>query len=138
MYYALCYVSTANNLLNFEIKDLCQQTESDNIKKNISGVLIYNGGNFLQYIEGHEGDIKTLFYQKITNDSRHKNSIVLVEKKIENLYFDGYAAGFSSILNKKNISKLRSYLTLLKHLDSDELKAVTATIETFLGKSSNK
>lgn len=138
MFYAICYVSTANGLDEFQVQKLLSTTESKNNKQNISGILIHNSGNFLQYIEGSEENVKSLYYEKICKDTRHKNSIVLIEKSIRDLYFIGYEIGFTSILENNTTAKLRSYLHLLEHLDSNEVQALTSTIETFLGKSSNK
>jgi hypothetical protein len=138
MFYAICYVSTANELDQFQVQKLLSTTESKNNKQNISGILIHNSGNFLQYIEGSEENVKSLYYEKICKDTRHKNSIVLIEKSINNLYFNGYETGFTTILEENTTHKLRTYLNLLKYLDSQEVEAVTRTIETFLGKSSNK
>ncbi len=138
MFYAICYVSTSNDLLNFEIRELLSNTATANQKNNISGILVHNSGNFLQYMEGPEKEVKDLYYNKISKDTRHKDPIILMNKAIDNLYFDGYETGFTSILEKNTVTKLRSYVQLLKYLDTNEVQAVTSTIETFLGKSSNK
>ena len=138
MYYAICYVSSANDLFNFEIKELLSSTASKNLENNISGVLLHNAGNFLQYMEGTKEEVIELYYARILKDTRHKDPIVLIEKEIDNLYFDGYETGFTSILEKNDSAKFRSYIELLKHLDSKDVRAVTSTIETFLGKSSDK
>ncbi len=138
MYYAICYVSTANDLKDYEIDHLLSTTANNNQDNNISGLLIHNSGNFLQYMEGKEENVKALYYNKISKDSRHKDPIVVIEKPIENLYFQGYETGFTSVLKTNTMAKLRSYIQLLNYLDSQEVTAVTSTIETFLGKSSNK
>lgn len=138
MFYAICYVSTANNLLDFQIRELMSSTANANQKRKITGVLMYNAGNFLQYMEGTKTDVISLYRDKIKEDTRHKNLIVLLEKEIDHLYFDGYNAGFTSILEQNNNTQFRSYIELLKHIDTSEVRVVTNTIETFLGKSLNK
>lgn len=138
MFYAICYVSSANNLKDYEIDDLLTTTAHSNQNNNISGLLIHNSGNFLQYMEGKEKDIKRLYYDKISKDNRHKDVIIVIERPIENLYFQGYETGFTSVLEKNTLAKLRSYIQLLNYLDSKEVTALTRTIETFLGKPSNK
>ena len=134
MYYAICYVSNANNLLNFEIKELMEYSARRNLEKNISGILLNNAGNFFQYMEGEKKAVKELFYKKIKEDTRHKNTIVLIEKEIDHLYFKGYKTGFSAILEEQEKDKLRSYIKLLQELASHEVDAVTKTMEAFLGK----
>ena len=137
MYYAICYVSNANNLLDFEIRELMEHSAGRNLKRSISGILLNNGGNFFQYMEGDVHVIKELFYKNIKEDSRHKNTIVVLEKEIDHLYFEGYETGFTAILEEQDKVKLRSYLKLLQELASNEVAPVTKTIETFLGKSLN-
>lgn len=136
MYYAICYVSTANNLSEDEVKSLLSNTAKKNLTNNISGILIHNSGNFLQYMEGTQAAIQAVFFNKIAQDKRHKGLIVIVDKKTKHLYFNGYETGFTSILKNNNTARLRSYIKLLKQLDSDEVTALTSTIESFLGKSS--
>lgn len=134
MYYAICYVSTAHNLMDFEIKELLELTANRNLEANVSGILLHNTGNFFQYMEGEKDVIKDLFYSKIKEDKRHKNVIVVIEKEIEHLYFNGYQSGFTAVIEDQHKEKLRSYLKLLQELASKEVDAVTKTMETFLGK----
>lgn len=133
MLYGICYVSTLRNPLNSEeLRELFVLCATKNIAKDISGVLLHNSGNFLQYFEGDELKIKELFYSKIKKDPRHKNIITLFEKEINNLYFTGYKAGFTSVIEDNQIGSLRSYLNLLKYLDSAEMKAFSKTVNSFL------
>jgi hypothetical protein len=103
MYYAICYVSSANDLLNFEIKELLSSTTNKNLKNNISGILLHNAGNFLQYMEGTKKEVQALYHNHIAKDTRHKDPIVLIEKDIDHRYFDGYDSGFTSILFSRQI-----------------------------------
>lgn len=83
MPYTICYVSTITNFIeDLDIKRLFKNFVEKNIENNISGILLYNSGNFLQYLEGNEQDVKTLYYKKICVDNRHKSPIVILEKKI--------------------------------------------------------
>jgi len=133
MLYGICYVSTLQSPLDSqELRELFLLCATKNIAENISGVLLHNSGNFLQYLEGDELKIKELFYTKIKKDPRHKNIITLFEKEINDLYFTGYKAGFTSVIEENQIGNLRSYLNLLKYLDSSEMKALSKTVSSFL------
>lgn len=134
MYFAICYVSNINNKSDCDLGALFEQSTNANQKNNISGILMYNAGNFLQYIEGSKEAIIALYYDKISKDNRHKSPLVLFEKEITHLYFNGYESGFSSVLGKEKADKLNTYLTLLNHLESKEIKSITHTITAFLGK----
>lgn len=50
--------------------EICHQSANHNAKANITGVLCFKQGYFLQYMEGSEQAIKQLF-AKITVDKRH-------------------------------------------------------------------
>ncbi len=133
MFYGICYVSTSNESMNTnELKQLFDFCTSKNIKQGISGVLLHNSGNFLQYFEGTKEEIKNLYYTKIKKDTRHKNIITIFEKEINNQYFTGYNAGFTSIIERNQIRNLKAYLNLLKYLDSSEMKMLSTTVNSFL------
>ncbi|WP_299209121.1 BLUF domain-containing protein [uncultured Dokdonia sp.] len=133
MLYGICYVSTLRSSLKpDELKELFVLCATKNISENISGVLLHNSGNFLQYFEGDEVKIKELYYGKIKKDIRHKNIITLFEKEIDDQYFTGYKAGFTSIIEDNQIASLRSYLNLLHYLDSSEMQALSKTVYSFL------
>ncbi len=133
MLYSICYVSTSSQDLNSsELKQLFEFCAIKNITKNISGILLHNSGNFLQYFEGDEVKIKELYYSKIKKDNRHKNIITVFEKKIDNLYFTGYKAGFTSVIEENQTASLRSYLNLLNYLDSTEMEALSKTVNSFI------
>lgn len=132
MLYGICYVSTSSNFLTEEeLKQLFEFCAIKNITQGISGILLHNSGNFLQYFEGDKEEIKNLYHSKIKKDSRHKNIITLFEKDINAQYFTGYEAGFTSIIEKNQIKNLKSYLQLLKYLDSSEMKMLSSTINSF-------
>ncbi len=133
MLYSICYVSTSNKELDSsELKQLFEFCAIKNITEDISGILLHNSGNFLQYFEGDEVKIKELYYSKIKKDTRHKNIITVFEKRIDNLYFIGYKAGFTSVIEENQTASLRSYLNLLNYLDSTEMEALSKTVNSFL------
>lgn len=132
MPYGICYVSTSSIFLTEEeLKQLFEFCATKNITQGISGILLHNSGNFLQYFEGDKEEIKNLYHSKIKKDSRHKNIITLFEKDINAQYFTGYEAGFTSIIEKNQIKNLKSYLQLLKYLDSSEMEMLSSTINSF-------
>ncbi|BDD00499.1 BLUF domain-containing protein [Persicobacter psychrovividus] len=51
--------------------ELCNLSSIANQKRQISGYLYYNDGLFLQYIEGEEDDVMSLF-ESIKADGRHE------------------------------------------------------------------
>ena len=67
----LTYVSTAATALDAkEVDALAKLASQKNTRANISGVLVYNGRNFLQVLEG-DGDAVEALMRKIEADPRH-------------------------------------------------------------------
>lgn len=69
-----------------EIKELINNFYSNNLKYNVSGLLLYNERNIIQYIEGEEDVINNL-YNNIICDTRHWRIITLYKNRIENRLF---------------------------------------------------
>lgn len=73
----LIYISQATRKMsNSELLQIHTTAQQNNAKIDVTGSLFYNGGWFLQVLEG---PIETLqgLYNKIEKDPRHKNSRVL-------------------------------------------------------------
>ena len=73
----LIYISQATRKMSKEdLNEIHTKAQNNNSKIDVTGSLFYNGGWFLQILEG---PLETLLklYDKIENDTRHKNSRVL-------------------------------------------------------------
>ncbi|HZH69278.1 MAG TPA: BLUF domain-containing protein [Flavobacteriaceae bacterium] len=87
----LAYVSRQSFILsNDDISQLLETCRTNNSNANITGMLIYFDGTFVQFIEGPENNIDQLF-QKIKKDKRHQDVVLLidgiqVEREFSNWY----------------------------------------------------
>ena len=134
MLYNLCYVSSAkNNLPKSELEDLFRVNKRNNTELDISGILVYNNGNFLQILEGDEQKINKLFV-KICRDSRHNNLIKLIHTSIEERIFDDYESGFVIVEDHKKLDQLKSYLNWVKEAELISVDKVIHIVENFIGK----
>jgi len=78
--YNLIYRSQAAFPMNDEaLIRLLMDCRLKNSQKNISGILLYGYGFFIQLLEGDELDVRSLFYEKILHDSRHSGVKILNE-----------------------------------------------------------
>ncbi|MCQ8896931.1 BLUF domain-containing protein [Limnobacter humi] len=69
----LVYTSTQAVPLNPEdFERLCEQASSRNQRLGLSGILLFNGQEFLQCLEGDHAQITEVF-KPITQDSRHRD-----------------------------------------------------------------
>ena len=75
---ALVYVSSAKSEISqTQTEQLLAKARKRNTDHNITGLLMYIDGNFMQYIEGAPSDL-SLIYEIITNDPLHSGIIKLL------------------------------------------------------------
>lgn len=75
------YISTAPTLSRDEVDAILATSARNNPAKDITGILLYNGRNFLQLLEGEEEELVSLML-KITEDPRHSGITVLDRRNI--------------------------------------------------------
>ncbi len=70
--YKLAYVSRAtNSLMREEVESMVDRAQQKNAEWGITGFLCLRNDMFLQYLEGEESAVNTLF-ETIRNDPRHE------------------------------------------------------------------
>lgn len=85
-----CYQMSDNDLL-----DILETARKFNEIRNITGLLLYRDGFFIQALEGDFDKIGELF-EHICQDRRHTNIIKLYHETIEERRFSQWAMGFAS------------------------------------------
>ena len=63
---------------------------------DVTGMLVYRDGNFMQAIEGEEETILRL-QEKIKRDPRHDGLITLLTQRIETRQFPAWSMGFRNL-----------------------------------------
>lgn len=103
----ICLVYVSSAILGLEqnaIAALVKASSLYNKKHEITGMLLYKGGNFMQLIEGHEHSI-TKLHKKIEKDNRHSGMMTLLKEKITIRNFDNWSMAYSNIDNLTGIDK---------------------------------
>lgn len=78
--YNLIYRSQAAFPFSDEVlTGLLMECRMKNSQKNISGILLYGYGFFIQMLEGDKHDVRSLFFEKIMHDTRHNAVKILSE-----------------------------------------------------------
>ena len=96
---SIVYVSTALHLLNdAQLEELLTKTHLNNSRNQITGILLYQDGNFMQLIEGSTRDTYEL-YERIKSDNRHHNIITLLDQPIEERLFSDWSMAFRNLRN---------------------------------------
>lgn len=86
--------STSDNMLSEgELTPLLEQSRARNARQNVTGMLLYNSGTFMQALEGDTGDV-TEIYRDICADPRHTNVVTLVKQPIAQRAFASWDMGF--------------------------------------------
>ena len=76
------YISTAPTLLREEVDSILATSARNNPARGITGLLLFNGRNFLQLLEGEEGQVNALM-ETIFADPRHSGVSVLDRRQID-------------------------------------------------------
>lgn len=134
----IVYVSTAIQLMpQTALIEILEIARKKNQEHNITGVLLYSGGTFIQLVEGATADVN-LIYEAIECDTRHKNIIKLVDKPAAHRSFPEWSMGFSLVYP----SKAKELLGFLKSTDAisnnDKKDAVINMLKTFIATSNLK
>ena len=89
----LVYTSHATvSLSKRDLLDLLHEARGYNMIDNISGVLMYKEGYFLQVIEGDPETIDALFI-RLKKDTRHSDIKILFETPTDHRLFENWAMG---------------------------------------------
>ena len=130
--YRIIYLSSATKMMSeLELNKLLEQSRIKNKALDITGVLLYFDGDFMQVIEGDETNVKNL-YQSIVRDDRHRSVICVFSDHIEDRQFAEWSMGF----NKTNYVDIRK-ITTLENINRNLLfksndKVALIFLETFL------
>jgi len=95
-----------------ELLFLLEQSRARNERQNVTGMLLYGGGNFIQVLEGSEKDVDEI-YKAIKGDERNKGNIVIEKSEITERTFPDWSMGFKH-LARRDRSNIRGYTEFLE------------------------
>ena len=102
------YVSSAvAPLSEGELNALLLQSQGNNHRAGITGMLLYRDGQFMQALEGDARVVRRLL-QRIAADPRHEGMVQLLEEPIDERDFPTWAMGFEN-LGTRNIEGLPEF-----------------------------
>jgi len=103
--YYLIYVSSAVRLMKeSDLAELLNQSRENNSRRNITGMLLYKDGSFMQAIEGEEADVRGLL-NKISEDSRHQGIITLLQGALQERQFGKWSMAFANVNSLSEIER---------------------------------
>lgn len=134
--WTIVYVSTATHLLSDdELEALLAASRSKNPARDITGILLYDDGNFMQVIEGPRQAAFDL-YDRIQQDPLHTGLITLIEQPIKKRLFFEWAMEFRNLrnLSSEDLANASPYLeeSLLSDAYIKEPNRSLKLLQTFL------
>ena len=113
----IVYVSFSfKDLTEIDLENLLADIRKRNKLQKVTGLLLYNDGTFIQLIEGKTRIIKNLF-EKIKNDKRHSDVVLLLDESIKKRAFPDWTMGYYK-LNKEQSGKIPGYSDFMHSSDS--------------------
>ena len=95
--YQLIYTSGATReLKDMELARLLLAARSTNAARDVSGILLYYAGSFLQVLEGEREVVEEL-YDRIKKDPRHERVRTLLQRTVEKRQFRDWSMGFVDV-----------------------------------------
>ena len=95
--YNLFYTSYATySFTQTDLENLLKTAREKNRQSDITGLLLYCEGVFVQLLEGEEEKVKSTF-ERISKDSRHTNISNVVFANPTQRYFPDWLMGFKSM-----------------------------------------
>jgi hypothetical protein len=96
----LVYASSATKLFDeHELVSILETSRVNNLALDITGMLLYKDGNFMQFLEGPKENVLKLV-AKIQRDPRHRGLITLLQQEHSEREFSEWAMGFKKLENE--------------------------------------
>lgn len=97
MFYSLAYESQASVPLTApDLLDLLEWSRGKNARLDVTGVLLYRDGTFLQVLEGPHAQVDDL-YATIARDTRHHSVSTLLAEDRSARRFPDWTMGFADV-----------------------------------------
>jgi hypothetical protein len=94
---SVIYASRASEHFNeYEIPDLLKQARLANAGHEITGMLLYIGGSFLQVLEGRPGIVDAV-YGTILRDKRHSQVTLIARETILERAYEGWTMNHTTL-----------------------------------------
>ena len=110
--FRMVYISTASKLFtSAELREMLKESNERNKKADITGMLLYKDGQFMQVLEG-TADAVTTTFSRISKDPRHHGIMVLAKGAAQERRFPNWSMAFRD-LNLPDHQKLPGYSEFL-------------------------
>ena len=111
MVYRVIYISSTRRVQsNAEIDVILRTSQENNHRDGLTGLLIYDGKRFFQYLEGEEAQVRRTL-ARIRADERHYALVVLSEKETDRRQFGQWSMAGHYMSPRENLEQCVERLT---------------------------
>jgi hypothetical protein len=95
----LVYTSMATRpITEKDLLDILEASRRNNTADEITGLLLYHNGNFMQVLEGPRANVEHT-YQRIARDKRHQYVVTVLKQPITDRAFGAWKMSFVNLSN---------------------------------------
>ncbi len=95
--YALVYSSDAiGSITEGALQEILEQARRRNERLDVTGILLYREGRFVQYLEGSHDNVLAV-YDDIAVDARHTDVRVLLQQPVLARRFSSWTMGYEAL-----------------------------------------
>jgi hypothetical protein len=105
------------------VNDIHATSQKNNVKSNLTGLLVFGNRKFLQTFEGGREQVN-LLYHKIATDPRHENALILSYQEVAEREFDKFS--MKLIMLTKASSKIQLRFSVGDVFNPYEMSGETA------------
>lgn len=128
------YLSTGADLMgDRDLLELLRRASENNKRYQLTGLLLYMGGNFIQLLEGAPDPVGSLF-AKIEKDPRHHSCITMLDCDAAQRLFPDWSMAFrpSADLSVEERKEIGDFLAAMPKIPSSgDGKRALRLMETF-------
>ena len=128
-----CSVSVAPQLADADLNQILASARRRNLAKDITGMMIYHQGEFVQILEGRKESVENVYQKYICPDPRHAAINKVCENTISHRSFNDWSMGFlgtSEIESRLPVSALGILMNMLS--DEAKTKPLSLGISSFV------
>ena len=105
MFHVVYVSSSTQTFAQSDLQTLLQKARDKNTQLDLTGMLLYKDGNFMQVLEGKE-EVVTELVEIIKRDTRHKGVLELLRGTSEQRMFPNWSMGYRDLANKEVVKTL--------------------------------
>lgn len=128
----IAYASSASqHFTKEELVALLTKSRRNNQAKEVTGLLLYKSGNFLQILEGESPVINEIL-QRIEHDPRHRGLLTIFKRSVEQREFADWSMAFRN-LNDPETDRIPGYNEFLNlSFDPESLLEDSSHVEKLI------